>query len=70
MCIRDRYWDVAGNWPSSMDRFAERRILPDLAPGDLCVIHDVGVRTSFSARVEKSKVFYLLETGAIEEITL
>lgn len=64
------YWDVAGNWPSSTDRFAERRILPDLAPGDLCVIHDVGVRTSFSARAEKSRVLYLLETGAIEEITL
>ncbi len=35
-------WDVVGSVCEDTDRFAEKRMLPDLHVGDVLVIHDVG----------------------------
>ncbi len=43
-----RYCDVVGPMYTNGDRFAERRILPEVVPGDLCIFHDTGAHCAGS----------------------
>ena len=41
-CTQRRAWDVVGSVCENTDKFAENRMLPELEPGDVLAVHDVG----------------------------
>ena len=63
-----RFWDIVGRFPGHDERFGERRLLPGLQPGDLCVIHDVGYRSPLCLQMDPQKILVLQRNGEIRPI--
>jgi diaminopimelate decarboxylase len=69
---RDRKYDVAGSLCENNDKFAVDRMLPEIAPGDLVVIHDTGAHGhamgfNYNGKLRSAELL-LRESGEVVEI--
>ncbi len=64
-------WDVVGSVCENTDKFAVNRMLPEIAPGDVLLIHDAGAHGhsmgyQYGGRLRCGE--YLLESGQVRRI--
>lgn len=69
---RDRKYDVTGSLCENNDKFAIDRMLPEIEPGDLLVIHDTGAHGhamgfNYNGKLRSAELL-LRETGEVVEI--
>jgi len=69
---RDRKYDVTGSLCENNDKFAIDRLLPEVEPGDLLVIHDTGAHGhamgfNYNGKLRSAELL-LRENGEVVEI--